>query len=80
MKNQAAVETSEIGSDCGGKFRARIVHGQEQAFDLQLRIQETSNPRERVEEFGDTFKSVVFTLNGHKKGIGSSQAIKSEQV
>ncbi len=80
MKDEAAVKTSEVRCDRRRQSGTGVVHGQKQAFNLKLRIQELPYSSQRVEEFGHALEGIVFTLNGNKEGVRSRESIESEQV
>ena len=45
-----------------------------------MRIQQATDASERVEEFGDPLKRIVFALDGYQERISSSESVEREEV
>ena len=69
LENLEPVEVPQVGSDRRREVGALVVHGEEKPFNHQSGIVQTPDARERVEELGDAFQGVVFTLNGNQERL-----------
>ena len=49
LKDQAAVETPQIGSDGGCEVSPLVIHRQQQPFDSQMRVYDPAQMREGIE-------------------------------
>ena len=66
LKDESAVEASEIGGYCGRKVSAFVIHGQQQSLYSQLRVNNSTQTGQGVEELRDAFKCVVLALDRHQ--------------
>lgn len=80
VKNQAAIETLEVCRDRGGEPGAFVIHRQEEAFDLKLRVNHSPQAGKCIEQFRNTFKRVVLALNRHKQRVGGCQSVNGKKV
>ena len=46
-----------------GQTQAAVIHGQQETFDFQRRIELGFDNLDRIEKFADTFQCEIFTLN-----------------
>ena len=66
LKDEPAVKTPEIGGYRQGEIGALVIHRQQQPLYLQLRVNDSSQASQRVEELRDSFEGVVFALDRHQ--------------
>lgn len=69
MKNITAKELSEISLDLAGEVRSVIVHGQEDALDLEGFIEGLSDTFDGIHELGNPLEGEEFTLDGDEDGV-----------
>ena len=67
-------------ADLLGQIGAVVVHGQQDAFDLDIVVERGANAFKRRDQLGDAFEGKIFGLHGHNERVGSHQDIKSEQI
>src|SRR6266404_2146835 len=60
VEDEAAIKTSEVCRNCGSQIGAFVIHRQQEAFDLQLRVDDATQTSECIEELGNSFQSVIF--------------------
>ena len=69
----------EVFADLLSDFRRQvgpgIVHRQQNAFDLEFRIEQPLDQTDRLQELGDPFQGIVFALYRDQYGIRSRQGI-----
>ncbi len=59
----SAEEAAQVGGNLARERGALVVHGEQDAFDAQRRIERAANAHERVQQFGDAFERVIFALD-----------------
>src|SRR5690348_13576484 len=63
LENLWAEESAQVAGDLAGKRGPIVVHRQQNAFDLQVRVQCAANAHQGIQQFGDAFQGQVFALN-----------------
>ena len=58
----------------------RKQHGQQDAFDLQVRIERPLDPLDRVHQAGNAFQRVVFALDRHQYRVRRRQRVQRQQA
>ena len=58
-----------------GKVVPAVEHGEENAFDLQLRIEGLLNQADRFEKLSQSFQCIVFTLEWDDDGVGRREGV-----
>jgi hypothetical protein len=69
LENLVSEEGSQICLDLPGQIRTIVVHGQENAFNGQLRVEGVLDSADGIHELGDPFKRKEFAENGDQQGI-----------
>jgi len=75
-----AEEASQVGGNLARKRGALVVHGEQDTFYAQRRIQRAANPHQRVEQLGDAFERVVLALDRDEDSVTRDQSVQSEKV
>ena len=65
--------------DLVGEAESRVVHGEEEPFNLERRIEFLLYNLYSIEQFTDAFKGEIFTLHGDDDGVGSGQGIDGDE-
>ena len=68
--------------DLIGQAQTRVIHGQQKAFDLDLRIEFRFDDTDGVEKLGDSLQCEIFSLHGNDHGVCRGQCVdryKSER-
>ena len=70
---------SDFGEDLGGEGSTFVVHGGEDAEELEVRVHGFADEFHGFEELGDTFKGVKFGLDGEEEVVGGDHAVDREE-
>ena len=63
-----------------GKAQAGVVHGKQEAFDFQLRVELRLYYAYCVEQFADTLEGEVFGLYGYDYRVGCRKGVDSDEA
>jgi hypothetical protein len=58
---------------------AGVVHGEDDAKDVEARVEHAAHQAERVAELGEAFESVVLALDRDQDGVGGGEAVHREE-
>ena len=75
LKNLQAVKVAKVCGDGRRQIGPLVVHREKQAFDHQTGIVKPSDSSERVEQLGDAFERVVFTLNRNQQRLRGGKRV-----
>jgi hypothetical protein len=56
--------------------QARVIHGPQQAFDLQVRVEQLSDTLDVIHKVAQAFEGEVLALHGDNHPIGSHQCVQ----
>ena len=70
LKYLCSKEAPQIRRDLPRQGSPLVIHGEENALDLQARIKRPSNPHQGIQEFGNAFQCQVFALDRHEHFLG----------
>ncbi len=62
-----------------GKAETAVVHGEQEAFDLEFRVELALDDLDGVEQFADTFKSEIFALHRDDDAVGCCQRVDGDE-
>ncbi|MNJ55202.1 hypothetical protein D3C77_506790 [compost metagenome] len=68
----------QLRRDIVVQAQARVVHGPQQALDLQLRVQPGGDALDVIHKVAETFQCVVLALHGDDHAIGSDQGVEGQ--
>ena len=63
-----------------GQTQAAVIHGQQETFDFQRRVEFGFDNLDRIEKFADTFQCEIFTLDRDDYGIGCRQCVYGDET
>src|SRR5262249_5911597 len=63
-----------------GKDRAIVIHGENHAFNLQIRVEALTKTLDGVQQLAYPFQGEVFSLHGYEDRIGSYQSVQGQQI
>src|SRR3989344_5847336 len=75
-----AEEVAQVGQNLAGKVGALVVHGEQDPFDGELRIERAPDAHQGVEQLAHPFQGQVLALDGNQDRIGRAQGVEGEQV
>ena len=73
-------ELPEIGGDEFSEVGAVVEHGEKDSFGFQGVAEGFADAVDGIEEFGDSFESEEFALDGDKDGVGCHEGVEGEEV
>ena len=73
-------EASKVGSDLLREACPVVIHGEENAFDRERRVNRASESHQRVEQLGDALQGQVFALNGNEDRVACRQGIQGQEI
>ena len=65
--------------DLAGKAQTAVVHRQQKALDLQLRIQLALDDLDGVQQLADALEREILALHGDDHGVGGRQRVDGDQ-
>ena len=71
---------ADVGADLFGEVVALIGHGEDDAFQLQLRVEALFDHVDGAHELGNAFQGEELGLEGDEDGICRDQAVQGEQA
>src|SRR5262245_47442141 len=80
LKYLGAKKASQIRCDLPGEARSLVVHSQQNALNLQARVQSAADAHQCIQKLGYALESQIFALNRNQDGIGSDQGIQRQQI
>lgn len=80
VENLGSKEASKVGGDLLGKCGPVVVHREKYPFNSQRGVNRSAQAHQRVEQFGDAFKSEILALNWDENGIAGCESVEGEQV
>src|SRR3989338_1074024 len=75
-----AEEVAQVSQDLARKVGALVVHGEEDPFDGELRVERAPDAHQGVEQLAHTLQGQILALDGHQDRIGRAQGIEGEEV
>src|SRR5438128_11770455 len=75
-----AEECLQIVPDLIRQIRTLVEHGQENAFDLQIRVAHAPDVADRFHQLRHTLQSKVLTLNGDQNTVRRHQGVDRQNV
>ena len=80
LEHQLLEVTFHLVINLVGQAQTRIVHGEQEAFYLELRIHARLHYLYRVEELADALQGEVLALHGDDDAIGGSQGVDRDEA
>jgi hypothetical protein len=73
-------EFFQVVGHLAGEVGAVVVHGEEDAFDLEGVFEGLADAFDGIDELGDAFEGEELALDGDEDGIGGDEGIEGEEV
>ena len=73
-------ELAEVLGDLLGEVRSVVVHGEQDTFETEGRVEGLGNAVESTDQLGHTFEGEVLGLERHEETVGCDEGVQGEQV
>src|SRR5215468_4129616 len=73
-------EAAEIRGNLARERCALVIHGEQNAFDFEGRVQRSANAHKGIEKLGYTFERQILTLYWDQNRIGGNERIQNQQI
>ena len=80
LRSLSSKKDFEVFVDLLGEVGAVVVHGEEDTFEGQARVEGLGDAVERGHELGYAFEGEVFGLHGDEEAVGSDQGVEGEEI
>ena len=81
VSNTAAPEVlADLGVDLGREVRARVVHGQDDALDREVRVEVVADQVDRRDQLGQALQGVVLALDRDHHRVGGRERVHRQQT
>lgn len=69
---------SRLGGDLGGEVGSAVIHGQEDTFEFEIRVEVVADEIERGEQLGQPLQGVVLALQRDEHRSGRRQGVHGQ--
>ena len=80
FENQFLEMTLHLIIDLVGKSQSAVIHSQQEALDLEFRIELALDDFNGIEQFADTLQGKILALHRNDHRVGCRQSIDSDQA
>ena len=80
VEDRGSEMTADLGGDIGREVRPAVEHRQDDALDLEIRVEVVANEIHGGNQLGKSFKGVVLALDRDQHGVGGGKRIDGEET